>query len=936
MKNRVWNIFYELPEKQVQAWILLHRDEISRDGVQVGKAKGEQVAYSGELDDGLLILERAFILANMLDDPLAEALVWQGRAQVLQRHEAYQESLEASERAAGLCEAHGSEFDVALARTPSVYALGALERFDEAEALALWIRPHFVRQGFMLGEADVTTNLAQALTWAWRFSDAWPEYLRARGLYLQLQLPLEAAKILHDMGVLTSRMDQFDLANHFYCQAYPEFEAAGDVASQIKTQCSLARICLRQEQYAAALDYLGQARQDLERLPNSPAQGDLHLIEAQVRWRLNQREQAFTLFREALGCFGGLGRRLKGTETLIVFLGHLLLANETPSELVEGLSILSQEEAYWQQLSVPLFVAWLRLEQAELLLRLARYEEAAKLAKIVSPLFAEAALYLRQAQAETLLADCYWPLQPQEAERKYKEVLESVGDESPLLAARSWLGLGRLALAADDAKAAEQAYGQAFKRLDNVRGGLRTHCHQAGFMASPQSWAREVENGLLTALHLRPIGQEYQILRWLERFKARALSDLLQKPPSQRVGLVTLGRHDMGERARTVTHDSYQVQELARIGKNLHHVYEGIASIREMSASWGNVIEPSSIHRLLDEQTVMISYYTVGEHLYALTVTQREGDIQLHPLYTTLASISEHLEHSRRTIIRSTSPAKLDAAETRLAHWWQRLISPLEERLQDKSRLLILPHRSLFHIPFAALYNKKEGHYLIERWNVQLAPSATVLAHCQTLQQASGGALLVGYAGQPDEADYLAGVKHEIESLASLLPKATILYGDTTQAIEGELLTHLPRHSYIHLAAHACYDKNNPLQSGIRLADDYWLRADTLYNHPRLLNGALVVLSGCEAGRGSPTGLDILGLTSAFLYAGARGIIAGLWRVDDEATAELMIHFHQALQQGTPTAEALRQAQLKLLTSQKHSAPYYWAPWCLSGAALLP
>lgn len=376
------------------------------------------------------------------------------------------------------------------------------------------------------------------------------------------------------------------------------------------------------------------------------------------------------------------------------------------------------------------------------------------------------------------------------------------------------------------------------------------------------------------------------------------------------------------------------MQELARIGQNLHHVYEGIASIREMSPNWGTVIEPASIHHLLDEQTVMISYYTVGEdkELYALTVTQREGDIQLHPLYTSLTEIEEHLEHSQRIIIRSTSPAKLEAAQTRLAYWWQSLISPLEERLEDKSRLLILPHRSLFHIPFAALYNKKEEHYLLERWTVQLAPSATVLAHCQALKQAKGGALLVGYAGQPDEPGYLAGVKHEIESLARLLPKATILYGDSSLTTEHDILSNLPRHTYIHLAAHACYDKNNPLQSGIRLFKDYWLRADALYNHQRLLNGALVVLSACEAARGTPTGLDILGLTSASLYAGAKGIIAGLWRVDDEATAELMIHFHQALQQGTPTAEALRQAQLKLLNSQKHSAPYYWAAWGLSGA----
>ena len=86
-------------------------------------------------------------------------------------------------------------------------------------------------------------------------------------------------------------------------------------------------------------------------------------------------------------------------------------------------------------------------------------------------------------------------------------------------------------------------------------------------------------------------------------------------------------------------------------------------------------------------------------------------------------------------------------------------------------------------------------------------------------------------------------------------------------------------------------------------------------------------------GRGRPSGGDVLGLTSAFLYAGAVEMIAGLWRVDDTATAELMMAFYRELGSGVDTADALRQVQLKLLHDGRYAHPYFWAPFALSGGS---
>ncbi|HEX2645355.1 MAG TPA: CHAT domain-containing protein, partial [Thermoanaerobaculia bacterium] len=111
------------------------------------------------------------------------------------------------------------------------------------------------------------------------------------------------------------------------------------------------------------------------------------------------------------------------------------------------------------------------------------------------------------------------------------------------------------------------------------------------------------------------------------------------------------------------------------------------------------------------------------------------------------------------------------------------------------------------------------------------------------------------------------------------------------------------------------------------------------------LDADLVVLSACETDSGEIRGGEgIIGLTRAFQYAGARSVLASLWRVEDEATAELMQRFYRHLKAGKPKDEALRAAQIELIRSPIHipngrggqtertvAAPYFWAALQLVG-----
>lgn len=94
----------------------------------------------------------------------------------------------------------------------------------------------------------------------------------------------------------------------------------------------------------------------------------------------------------------------------------------------------------------------------------------------------------------------------------------------------------------------------------------------------------------------------------------------------------------------------------------------------------------------------------------------------------------------------------------------------------------------------------------------------------------------------------------------------------------------------------------------------------------------LVVLSACETAVGEVVeGEGVLGLRYAFTLSGAETLVLSLWKVDDKGTQDLMVNYYRRLLNNEGRSEALRQAQLEMLHSQKYQHPYYWAAFIPSG-----
>jgi CHAT domain-containing protein len=254
--------------------------------------------------------------------------------------------------------------------------------------------------------------------------------------------------------------------------------------------------------------------------------------------------------------------------------------------------------------------------------------------------------------------------------------------------------------------------------------------------------------------------------------------------------------------------------------------------------------------------------------------------------------------------------------------------------LQDTAQAIkkpvvyVVPHGPLHYLPFAAIHDGSK--YLADRFTLLTVPSGTVLTYLEKKPSVAKGATVV--FANPDLGDPrkdLPFAEREGAAIQARRPDAVLLKRNA--ALEARARKVAPGASLLHFASHATFDADRPLNSAVMLApgegDDGALTAGEIFG--LRLPGSLVVLSGCETGMGKvASGDELIGLTRAFMYAGAPQLVATLWEVEDEATALLMEEFYKIMP-AKPAAEALRQAQVSIRSRYPH--PFYWAAFTTFG-----
>ncbi len=382
-------------------------------------------------------------------------------------------------------------------------------------------------------------------------------------------------------------------------------------------------------------------------------------------------------------------------------------------------------------------------------------------------------------------------------------------------------------------------------------------------------------------------------------------------------------------------------------------------------------------HRKILEQT------PAGLRGFSITVKENVPEEETDPWdFSGIVTAYRHLL-SKPYLTRSEEET-LDDLSRKL---YSLLISPIEKYIEGKSDLLIIPEGILAYLPFETLL-MPDGKYLIEKYNIRYTQSLTVsemierrsgLSSCADDYPilAFGGAV---YNTQSYQTDMLVSERHfdtfkeetlaamekgmssrsayetlglggwtnlpgtltEVKALGNIIKGGSVFTGvDVNEAFVKKMSREgkLKQYRILHFATHGIVVPDFPELSAIVLSlnlpekngDDGYLTMAEIVNLD--LNAEFVNLSACETGLGSLySGEGVVGLTQAFLVAGAGGLSVSLWQVADESTMQFMIGLYKLVQnRGLSYHKAMSEMKRSFIKEDEFSRPFFWAPFVYYG-----
>ena len=376
-----------------------------------------------------------------------------------------------------------------------------------------------------------------------------------------------------------------------------------------------------------------------------------------------------------------------------------------------------------------------------------------------------------------------------------------------------------------------------------------------------------------------------------------------------------------------------------------------------------------NIYRLLNERNVIKERETDLQREARWSRNDAEYEkVTLHLSRAILAPIVPLLEHKRLVIVADGALQYIPFAALPVPP----NAAPATNLVVETRRPLILDHE-IVTLPSASVLAELRAR---ENGRQKPAKAVAVLADPvfdgkdERVQHASTlGTALVGepaamlaprHAGMPSSTGpltrslreiqrnigqgfYLARLpasREEAEAILAVTPSEKGMKALDFEANRGVAMSPvLGQYRIVHIATHGLLNSKHPELSGLVLSmvdkrgnpQDGFLQLQDIYN--LRLPVDMVVLSGCETGLGKEiSGEGIIGLTRGFMYAGAQRVVASLWSVSDEATAELMARFYQAMERDKlAPAAALRKAQIAMMHQPLWNRPYYWAAFQIQG-----
>lgn len=812
--------------------------------------------------------------------------------------------------------------------------LGQLKESSRCYKQALQIHDSI---GDEMSKAGDLGGIGLVLAERGKFEEALEYFQRSLKICERFQFKLGAAKRYSDIGVCLHKLGQFDEALKQSSKAlnmHTEQGYKGGVASVCN---QIGAILMDAARYREAQEYFQKALELFKEVGDKSGEAASWTSTGALLVRVGQPENALEQFQKALGLHRensnkvGIALNLSNIGVILMQIGQLDIA----------LSAFQDSLKLSEELENKSGIASSMLNIGGALYRLAQLDGALEQLKRAWKLYDELALKRESAETLMWIGRIYLELGKEKEAWKHEERAHKLAQKlnAPELASAIWEVKGDISCKVNDYDHTYKYYLRSVQLIESMRGGLILEEQKISFL---RARGREnVYDKIISALHTE-LKRDKEALEFVERAKSRAFLDLLryvdlpapQNVPSnllleERKAATTL--QNLNQRIRNVPQTKVPTlsKKIASIQDEIEQVLDKMEKYAPhyVTLRRGNPLAFDKIQQLLEKQgreIVLLEYYATEKRLFIFVL--RSGDRKPYVAGVPLASerLEDYIERYDKEVVNHLYYP--DLLET-----WQGLadyvIVPIMPFLDGCELLIVIPHGLLHYVPFHAL--QVNGRYLIERFPIVYAPSTTVLGYCRAKKSKRQlqTCLSLGYTPKPKEKAILEG---EANQVAAILQSKPYVGSKAKKSLLQQIDT---EYDVIHLSCHAYFDSVQPLRSRLLLANEELLTAEEIFGLS--LNANLVSLSACETALSEVrSGDELIGLTRAFIYAGAASVLVSLWRVHATSTLEMMRSFYRKLRNGELSkVEALREAQLDIMgrPDSQFAHPYFWAPFMLVG-----
>lgn len=403
----------------------------------------------------------------------------------------------------------------------------------------------------------------------------------------------------------------------------------------------------------------------------------------------------------------------------------------------------------------------------------------------------------------------------------------------------------------------------------------------------------------------------------------KQLDDAMAKPVAQRNDAQVKA---LGERIAKTRQELNQV--VLDLKVTHRHLFQALA------------MEPQNLadrRHQLPAGSVLVEYFVAGDALYAFVIAASLSQPAVVRVKVASSELEQTIGEFREALVddseKKDTAKRVEALGRKLDDW---LLEPLRPHLEGASTVIVLPFGPLYYLPFDALVVSAPGapvRYAIEDFRISIQTASTLERLLEPKRARSAGTMLA--VANPDGS--LPGAAREVSRIVkTALPDAQVL--GKNQATVKKFVDMAGGFRYLHIATHGVLDAD-PRKSHLKLADGP-LTVQQIAQVQGLDQGnELVVLSACDTAmeQGHSTGDELVSVAVAFSMAGSPALVASLWEVGDDSTAELMATFYRALEQTSgDRLDALRNAKLNLLRMQRgkdrpFASPWHWSSFQLYG-----